>query len=78
MADPNELAALKASLRGAVGTAAALQEMQPRIEALEPTADLAGDDLDALERVAIAHALASAALRGLVQTIRARRAAETA
>ena len=74
MADPNEIAALRASLRGALSTAAALQTVLPKVEALDPAADIAAADLDELARVTAAHALASAALRGLVETMLRRRA----
>lgn len=74
MPDPNEIAALKASLRGALSTAAALQTVLPKVEALDPAADIAAADLDELARVTAAHALASTALRGLVETMLRRRA----
>jgi hypothetical protein len=73
MADPNEIAALKASFRGALGTAAALQALQGRIDGLDPAAEIAASDLDDLARVTAAHAIASAALRGLVETMLTRR-----
>jgi hypothetical protein len=43
------------------------------IEALSPPSDIGQADLDALSRVTAAHAIASAALRGLVNTMLARR-----
>jgi hypothetical protein len=73
MADPNEISALKASLRGAIQTADALAQLAPSVEAIDPQSDLAADDLDRLARATAAHAIASAALRGLVQTMLARR-----
>ena len=73
MADPNEISALKASLRGAIQTAEALVQLAPSVERIDPQNDLAADDLDRLARVTAAHAIASAALRGLVQTMLARR-----
>jgi hypothetical protein len=77
MADPNEMAALKAACRGAVGTADALRAVAVKVEALEPTGDIAADDLEELARVTAAHAIASAALRGLVVTMLTRRGAGT-
>jgi len=74
MADPNEIAALKASFRGALGTADALKSLESRIEALDPRGEISAADLEELERVSAAHSIASAALRGLVATILARRA----
>ena len=73
MADPQEITALKASLRGALGTAEALAALQKRVEALGPTEDPSGAELEELARLTAAHAIASAALRGLVNTMRARR-----
>lgn len=73
MADPNEMAALKASFRGALGTAASLSALQPKIEALDPAGDIADGDLEELARISAAHAIASAALRGLVLTMMRRR-----
>lgn len=75
MTDPSEIAALKASFRGALRTAEGLNELAARIEALEPHADVAAADLEELSRVTSAHAIASAALRGLVNTMLARRGA---
>ena len=73
MADPSEIAALKASFRGALSTATSLQTLHTKIEALTRDGDLSTDDLEELARVTAAHAIASAALRGLVVTMMARR-----
>jgi hypothetical protein len=78
MTDPNEIRALKASLVGAVDSAGALAALQPQVEALEETGDIGADLLDELSRVTAAHAIASTALRGLVNTMLARRSASTA
>jgi hypothetical protein len=75
MKDPNELRALKASLRGALDTAAALAAQQGKVEALDEHGDIAPDDLEELGRISAAHAIASTALRGLVTTMQARRSA---
>jgi hypothetical protein len=72
MADSNEIEALKASLRGALSTARSLDEMRATVEALDGRSGIAPDDLEALERLSLAHAVAAQALRGLVETIRAR------
>ena len=77
MSDPNEIRALKASLRGAADTAAALSALQPKIEALDEHGDVAADVLEELARVSAAHAIASAALRGLINTMLTRRSAST-
>jgi hypothetical protein len=78
MADPNEIAALQASLRGALATADALQALKERIAALDTHAEIPASDLEELARVSTAHAVASAALRGLVHTMRERRGVEGA
>jgi hypothetical protein len=75
MTDTNGIEALKASFRGALTTAAALAELTPEIEALDPSGDVAGGELDELSRVTLAHAVAAQALRGLVETMRSRRSA---
>ena len=75
MTDTNEIEALKASFRGALSTAAALDALKDTIAALDPRGDLAADELEELARVTLAHAVASQALRGLVDTMRARRGA---
>jgi hypothetical protein len=73
MADRNELVSLKASLRGAIGASDALREILARIDALPPEGEPAAEDLDALSRLSAAHAIAAAALRGLVKTMLERR-----
>jgi len=73
MADSNEIEALKASFRGALSTAAALAALEERVLALDPRADISAEDLDELGRVTLAHAVSSQALRGLFESIRARR-----
>ena len=73
MADSNEIEALKASFRGALSTAAALAAVEDRVLALDPRADIPAEDLDELGRVTLAHAVSSQALRGLIESIRARR-----
>ncbi len=77
MSDPNEIRALKASLAGAIDTAAALSAIQSKVDALDERGDVAADLLDELARVSAAHAIASTALRGLVNTMLARRSTPT-
>ncbi len=72
MADSNEIEALKASMRGALGAAASLAALKAKIEALDPKADIAVEDLEELGRVSLAHAVAAQALRGLVEVMRSR------
>jgi hypothetical protein len=44
-----------------------------RIASLDPNGEISAEDLEDLARVTAAHAIASAALRGLVETMRSRR-----
>lgn len=73
MSERSEIEALKASLRGAAATSATLAVLQGRVEALESADALEDGLLQELARAASAHAVASAAVRGLVETIVARR-----
>ena len=77
MSDVNEIRALKASLRGAIDTAQRLAAIQPNIEALDDHGDPGADLLEELARVSTAHAVASSALRGLIDTMVKRREATT-
>ncbi len=72
MADPNEIEALKASMRGALTAAASLGALRDKVEALDPHAGIGADDLEELGRLSLAHAVAAQALRGLIETMRAR------
>jgi hypothetical protein len=72
MADRNEIEALKASMRGALSTAASLEAFRERVERLDATAGIAAEDLEELGRLSLAHAVAAQALRGLVETMQAR------
>lgn len=75
MTDPNEIEALKASLRGALSTAETLAAIRAKVEAFDSRGDVPADDLEELARVTLAHAIAAQALRGLVETMRTRRGA---
>jgi len=75
MTDPSEIAALKAAFQGAIGSGVALAAMRERVDALELHTDIPAATLDELASVSAAHAIASAALRGLVNTMLARRTA---
>lgn len=77
MTDVNELRALKASFRGALDTASSLAAMREQVEGIDDHADIGADLLEQLARLTAAHAVASAALRGLVHTMQARRGAGT-
>ncbi len=78
MTDVNEMRALKASLRGALDTGSRLAEIQQRVDGLDDHVEIDEIDaglLDDLARLTAAHAVASAALRGLVNAMQARRSA---
>jgi hypothetical protein len=73
MVDLTEIAALQASMRGARSAAAALTDVAARIEGADAHADVADADLDDLQRLTLANALAAQALRGLVESMLKRR-----
>jgi hypothetical protein len=75
MTDSNEIDALKASFRGALSTAAALAALENVVMALDPGAEIPVEDLDEIGRVTLAHAVSSQALRGFIESMRARRLA---
>lgn len=73
MADLTEIEALKASVRGARSAAAALADVAARIENTDVRTDVADADLDDLQRLTLANAVAAQALRGLVESMLRRR-----
>jgi hypothetical protein len=73
MVDLTEIEALKASMRGARSAADALAGIATRVEAIDPRSDVADADLDDLQRLTLANAIAAQALRGLVETMLKRR-----
>lgn len=73
MADVTEIEALKASVRGARSSADALATVAASVEATDPHGDVSGADLDDLQRLTLANAIAAQALRGLVETMLKRR-----
>ena len=73
MADLTELDALRASLRGARSAAGALADVAARVEQTDVHADVAEADLDDLQRLSLANAVAAQALRGLVESMLKRR-----
>ena len=73
MSDLTEIEALKASLRGARAAAGAMTDIAARGEAIDPRTDVADADLDELQRLTLANAIAAQALRGLVETMLKRR-----
>ena len=73
MGDPNEIAALKASMRGVLASLQDLRPLAERVEALDPHAEVSDADLDDLQRLSGSHAVAAQALRGFVETMLKRR-----
>lgn len=73
MSDANEIRALQASFLGALQTAAALEAIKTRITAMTAGTDIPAGDLEELGRLTLAHAVSAQALRGLVESMRARR-----
>jgi hypothetical protein len=73
MADVTEIEALKASMRGARSAADQLGDIAVKVEAVDPHADVSDHDLDELQRLTLANAIAAQALRGLVETMLKRR-----
>ena len=74
MADSSEIEALKASFRGALDTGRSLEALEDKVAALDSRSEISADALDELARVTLAHAVASQALRGLVEGMQRRRA----
>lgn len=73
MVDLTEIEALRAALRGARTSAAALSDVTTRVEAADVRADIADADLDELQRLTLANAIAAQGLRGLVESMLKRR-----
>jgi hypothetical protein len=74
MADMTEIEALKASLRGARNAVAALAEVARRVDAVDPhQSDVSESDLELLQSLTLANAIAAQALRGLVESMLKRR-----
>jgi hypothetical protein len=73
MADVTEIEALKASMRGARGAADRLADVAAKVEAIDPHGDPPEGDLDELQRLTLANAIAAQALRGFVETMLRRR-----
>lgn len=73
MADLTEIEALKASMRGALRAAEALGTVATRVDDIDPHADVAEKDLDDVQRLSLANAVAAQALRGLVESMLKRR-----
>jgi hypothetical protein len=73
MADLTEIEALKASLRGARRASDALTNIATRVDMADPHSDVSESDLEELQRLTLANAVAAQALRGLVESMLKRR-----
>ena len=74
MADMTEIEALKASLRGARNAVAAFAEVAKRVDAVDPhQSDVPENDLELLQSLTLANAIAAQALRGFVESMLKRR-----
>jgi hypothetical protein len=74
MADVTEIEALKASLRGARNAASALTEVAKHVDGVDPhQADVSEADLETLQGLTLANAVAAQALRGFVESMLKRR-----
>ena len=73
MVDLTEIEALKASLRGARRASDALTDVATRVDMADSHQDVPEKDLDELQRLTLANAVAAQALRGLVETMLKRR-----
>jgi hypothetical protein len=73
MVDLTEIEALKASARGALRASEGLAAVATKVDDIAPHADIADADLDELQRLSLANAIAAQALRGLVESMLKRR-----
>ena len=74
MADVTEIEALKASVRGARNAASALSDVEKRVDGVDPhQADVSDADLETLQNLTLANAVAAQALRGFVESMLKRR-----
>ena len=67
--ETNALLALKNAWSGAIAASERLRELAPSVAGLAEDVDVTTLDLEAYRRVAIAHATASQALRGLIEQL---------
>ena len=67
--ETNALLALKNAWTGAIAASERLRALAPAVNDLPEDTDVATLDLEAYRQAAIAHALASQALRGLIEQL---------
>ena len=70
MIDGTALLALKNAWNGAVAAADRVRDLAPQLSAIADSADLNASDLETYHQVALAHANAAQALRGLIEELR--------
>jgi hypothetical protein len=70
----NAILALKNAWSGAVAATDRLRELAPTVESLPDTATVTSLDLETYHRAAMAQAIASLALRGLLEALQERAA----
>lgn len=67
--ETNALLALKNAWNGAIAASDRLRELAPAVSDLAEDTDVTTLDLDAYRKAAVAHSLASMALRGLIEQL---------
>ncbi len=67
--ETNALLALKNAWTGAIAASERLRELAPAVNELAEDTDVTTLDLEAYRQAALAHALASQALRGLIEQL---------
>ena len=67
--ETNALLALKNAWTGAIAASERLRELAPFVSELPEDTDVATLDLETYRQAALAHALASQALRGLIEQL---------
>lgn len=68
--ESNALMALKNAWTGAMATSDELRQLAASVQSVPDDADLSQLDYETYHRVALAHATAAAALRGVIEQIR--------
>ena len=76
MSDVNAVMALKNAWNGAVATSEQVSAMAGAVQALPEDATVASLDLESYQRVTLAQAIAVEALRGLLEQLQRKMAAE--
>jgi hypothetical protein len=75
MMDETALLALKNAWNGAVAAGDRLRDLGAQVASIADPASVAGPDLETYHQVALAHANAALALRGLIEELRRKSAA---